>query len=207
MGAGCVEGVAQGMVKGFDEAEYTRDREIKTLLAIQAHASDGSALEGCTCLQGKHFYELEGNSEEGALIATRENEKEFYAKMAPFARAARKAIIDGTFEFPKSVVCGSYTLHDVDVQRDLKHEVAVTEIHADEGTATIHINPKLQAHPKLEKTVINHEIHETKCAFKCLTDCHKSAAKAEPRGDRKQILALVHYQGHSVGECAAACHA
>jgi|SRR3989304_3360008 len=92
------------MAKEFDELEYTRDREIKTLLAIQAHATDGSALEGCTCLQGKHFYELENNSEEGMTIADREKEKEFYAKMGPFARQARKAIVDQTWEFPKNII-------------------------------------------------------------------------------------------------------
>jgi hypothetical protein len=87
----------------FDEQEYTRDRFIKTNLAIENHAKDGSALEGCTCLQGKHFYELEEYSEEGITIAKREKEQEFYRKVAPLARQLRKEVIDQTFEFPKEI--------------------------------------------------------------------------------------------------------
>jgi hypothetical protein len=90
--------------KGFDELEYTRDRFIKSSLAIENHAKDGSALEGCTCLQGKHFYEWEEYSEEGITIADREKEQEFYRKVAPFARQLRKSVIDQTFEFPKEIV-------------------------------------------------------------------------------------------------------
>lgn len=97
---------------GFDELEYTRDREVKALVDIQDHASDGSALEGCTCLQGKHFFKLESNSEEGITIANREAEKKFYEQMAPFARAARKAIIDQTWKFPNVA----------DIQEEQKHE-------------------------------------------------------------------------------------
>jgi hypothetical protein len=94
----------------FDELEYTRDRFIKTALAIENHAKDGSAVEGCTCLQGKHFYELEEYSEEGITISNRENEKEFYRVVAPLARALRKEVYDGTFDLHAVGLNPSHTL-------------------------------------------------------------------------------------------------
>lgn len=92
-----------------------------------------------------------------------------------------------------SVSCpsASYTFKAVRVHRDLKKDVSVSEVDYQEGIADIHLNPKLQAYPKLEKTVLKHEINEVKCGFKCYSVCHEKAMKAEPKGDRKKILAIV----------------
>jgi hypothetical protein len=127
--------------KGFDELEYTRDRFIKTNLAIENHAKDGSALEGCTCLQGKHFYELEEYSEEGITIADREKEKEFYRKVAPLARQLRKSVIDQSFDFPREITMQK----DSETEKGFVHLNPHGRLYLPHGLTECE-----QAHPKIQ---------------------------------------------------------
>jgi len=84
----------------FDEKKYTEDSIIKQLGLIQLHSTDGSALEaGCTCIEGKHLYVLEGLAEEGVMTASNEQEKAFYQNLADVARSLRKAIEQEDFSY------------------------------------------------------------------------------------------------------------
>jgi hypothetical protein len=87
----------------FDELEYTRDNVIKAAIATENHAKDGSAFEGCTCLQKKHYYEVEKYAEEGTLITNRKDEKDFYEKVAPLMRQLRKQTVDQTWNMDEAL--------------------------------------------------------------------------------------------------------
>lgn len=96
----------------FDEKVYTEDSVIKTLLLIQNHASDGSAKDsGCTCIQDKHLFVLEGLGEEGSTIMSSEKEKRFYADLAELARELRKSIDTATYEMPSNPLGRKYQPH------------------------------------------------------------------------------------------------
>lgn len=89
----------------FDEQAYTEDSIIKQLLLIQAHASDGSAVDGgCTCIQDKHLTILEGLSEEGMTIMADEKKKQFYADVADMVRKLRKTIVSEEYELPHNPI-------------------------------------------------------------------------------------------------------
>jgi hypothetical protein len=84
----------------FDEKKYTEDSIIKQLTLIQLHSSDGSSLDaGCSCVEGKHLFALEGFAEEAIMTASNEKERAFYQNLAEVARATRKAIETENFDY------------------------------------------------------------------------------------------------------------
>ena len=96
----------------FNDRDYTQDALIKELVLIEKHSKDGSAIEGgCSCIESKHLYGVEGLSEEGQGFGLSAKEKLFYSKLADFARKTRKTIDSGTFNFPSNPVHRLYLPH------------------------------------------------------------------------------------------------
>lgn len=71
--------------KPFNDLEYTRRELAGELYEIQKHASNGSALENCKCIQEKHLLGVRTEAAEGVTIATDPHEKQFYAWLSPWA--------------------------------------------------------------------------------------------------------------------------
>lgn len=69
----------------FNDLEYTRRELAGELYEIQKHASNGSALENCKCIQEKHLLGVRTEAAEGVTIASAPHEKEFYAWLSPWA--------------------------------------------------------------------------------------------------------------------------
>jgi len=85
----------------FNDRDYTADAIVKQLGLIELHSKDGSAVNaGCQCIETKHLYLLEGLSEEGQGFSMTEKERQFYQKLADFARSARKTIETESFSLP-----------------------------------------------------------------------------------------------------------
>lgn len=83
----------------FNGLEYTRDSLAKELYLIELHSKDGSAVEGgCTCIEEKHLLGIEGLAEEGIVLAEDKAEKDYYGRVAAWARKTRKEILDGDFK-------------------------------------------------------------------------------------------------------------
>lgn len=77
----------------FNDRRYTQDALIKQLGLVELHGKDGSAVDAaCKCIQTKHSFNIEGLAEEGIGFALSEKEKQFYAKVADWARDIRKHI-------------------------------------------------------------------------------------------------------------------
>lgn len=77
----------------FNDRHYTQDALIKQLGLVELHGKDGSATDaGCACIETKHFYFIEGLSEEGVGFALSAKERRFYQQLADFTRLARKRI-------------------------------------------------------------------------------------------------------------------
>lgn len=77
----------------FDDRDYTQDALIKQLALIELHGKDGSAVDaGCSCIESKHLYAVEGLAEEGQGFALSQKEREFYEKVSQLARSLRKRI-------------------------------------------------------------------------------------------------------------------
>lgn len=73
------------MTGPFNDLEYTRRELAGELYEIQKHASNGSALENCKCIQEKHLLGVRTEAAEGVTIATDPHEKDFYAWLSPWA--------------------------------------------------------------------------------------------------------------------------
>lgn len=69
----------------FNDLEYTRRELAGELYEIQKHASNGSALENCKCIQEKHLLGVRTEAAEGVTIAPDPHEKDFYASLSPWA--------------------------------------------------------------------------------------------------------------------------
>lgn len=77
----------------FNDRDYTREAVIKQLGLIELHCKDGSAINaGCACIETKHFYFLEGLTEEGQGFALTTKEEDFYKQLGDFSRLARKRL-------------------------------------------------------------------------------------------------------------------
>jgi hypothetical protein len=76
------------MAEGFDDLKYTRRELAGELHEIQKHASNGSALANCKCIQEKHLLAVRTEAAEGVSIATDPQEKEFYAWLSSWADRA-----------------------------------------------------------------------------------------------------------------------
>lgn len=89
----------------FNDRDYTAESIIKQLGLIELHSKDGSAVDaGCACIQSKHTFFLEGLAEEGQGFALSAKERQFYVKLAEFARKTRHTIEDDSFMFPSNPV-------------------------------------------------------------------------------------------------------
>ena len=96
----------------FNDRDYTQDAIIKQLGLIELHSKDGSAVEAdCACIESKHFFMVEGLSEEQQGFAVSAKERMFYTRLADFARKTRKTIDDGSFVFPHNPVHRLYLPH------------------------------------------------------------------------------------------------
>ena len=83
----------------FDGIKYTQDAILEELALIERHARDGSAVEGgCACIEEKHLLTLAGLASEGVTLANNEREKQYYMKLASWARAKRNEILAGDFD-------------------------------------------------------------------------------------------------------------
>jgi hypothetical protein len=77
----------------FNEHDYTEDAMMKQLALVELHSKDGSAVEaGCTCIETKHSYIIEGLAEEMKGFALSEQEKKVYEQIGEWARDFRKKI-------------------------------------------------------------------------------------------------------------------
>jgi hypothetical protein len=77
----------------FNDRDYTEEALIKQLTLIELHGKDGSAVDaGCSCIESKHLFAVEGLAEEGQGFALSQKERDFYAKVSQFARLLRKKI-------------------------------------------------------------------------------------------------------------------
>lgn len=56
----------------------------------------------CQCIETKHLFNIEGLSEEGQGFSLSEKERRFYARLAEFARDARKSLEMEDYVFPTS---------------------------------------------------------------------------------------------------------
>lgn len=70
----------------FDGADYEAKRIAKHCLDIEEHCLDGSAvLEGCSCIQERHFLGLESAGEQFSSIATSDKDKKFGRETAVYS--------------------------------------------------------------------------------------------------------------------------
>lgn len=83
----------------FDGLDYTRNALLEEVSLIERHARDGSAVTaGCACIEEKHLLTLAGLASEGVTLAVDQAEKEYYLRLADWARNTRKEIIEGKFK-------------------------------------------------------------------------------------------------------------
>jgi len=95
----------------FDEKKYTPEAIMEELALAERHARDGSAVDaGCSCIEDKHTLLISGLASEASNM-TEGKEKEFYDKLAEFAKKARHEIIDGSFNFPSNPTDREYAPH------------------------------------------------------------------------------------------------
>ena len=77
----------------FDGEEYEGKRICKHCLDIEEHCLDGSAvLEGCSCIQERHFLGLESAGEQYSSIATKPENKLFGRETAIYAQTRLKTV-------------------------------------------------------------------------------------------------------------------
>ena len=100
------------MVKDFDGHDYTEESVLEELSLIERHARDGSAiLGGCSCIEEKHLLTLAGLSSEMPTLSKDQNEKEYYANLAEWARNKRKEIIEGNWKVKGNPATRAYLPH------------------------------------------------------------------------------------------------
>ena len=86
-------------MKEFDGLDYTRGAIAEEVSLIERHARDGSAVDaGCACIEEKHLLTLAGLASEGVTLTTDPAEKDYYLKLADWARKTRLEIINGEFK-------------------------------------------------------------------------------------------------------------
>lgn len=91
------------MEKPFSDRDYTEDSLVKQWALVELHAKDGSAiLGGCSCIEGKHLFAIEGLSEEGQGFALSSEERDFYINLGDVARKYRNAVIEGNWKYRPS---------------------------------------------------------------------------------------------------------
>lgn len=77
----------------FDPWNYTREAIIKQLTLVELHGKDGSAVEGgCSCIEEKHLFAIEGLIEEAVGFSKTEAEKRFYTWLSDQMRTYRRKI-------------------------------------------------------------------------------------------------------------------
>lgn len=82
----------------FDGLKYTREALMEELALVERHARDGSAVDaGCGCIEEKHLLLVAGLGSEGVVLATKQEEKQFYSELADLARNLRKKVLDSDF--------------------------------------------------------------------------------------------------------------
>lgn len=85
----------------FNGRDYTETSVLEELLLIERHARDGSAYNaGCSCIEEKHLLTLAGLASEMPTLSKDEKEKDYYAKLADWARERRLEIIAGNWKQP-----------------------------------------------------------------------------------------------------------
>lgn len=88
----------------FDDRLYTEDSVIKQLALVELHSKDGSALDaGCSCIEGKHLFIIEGLCEEGKGFALSEKEKGFYDQLGALARSVRRSMEATDYDMHKAL--------------------------------------------------------------------------------------------------------
>lgn len=96
----------------FDPHAYTEQSVLEELLLIERHARDGSAFNaGCSCIEEKHLLTLSGLSSEMPTLTKDQDEKEYYEKLAEWARNKRKEIIAGEWKVPGNPATRQYLPH------------------------------------------------------------------------------------------------
>lgn len=88
----------------FNEHDYTESAMMKQLALVELHSKDGSAVEaGCTCIETKHSYIIEGLSEEMKGFALSAQEKKDYEEIGEWARNFRKKIETSDYRADREV--------------------------------------------------------------------------------------------------------
>ena len=99
-------------MKEFNGLDYTRGAIAEEVSLIERHARDGSAVQGgCACIEEKHLLLLAGLSSEGVTLATDPAEKDYYMKLADWARKTRLEIITGEFQHAGNPRTRAYLPH------------------------------------------------------------------------------------------------
>lgn len=125
------------MVKEFNGLDYTREAIAEEVSLIERHARDGSAVNaGCACIEEKHLLTLAGLASEGVTLATDQQEKEYYMRLADWARKTRLEIINGEFKVAGNPRTRAYLPHGLtqcekthpNIKTKLKSCIKETEI-------------------------------------------------------------------------------
>lgn len=109
----------------FNDLEYTRRELAGELYEIQKHASNGSALNNCKCIQEKHLLGVRTEAAEGVTIATDPREKEFYAWLAQWADRSLDhvlTVLDANVEATERAMWATLA----DDTREIRHEITNT---------------------------------------------------------------------------------
>lgn len=117
-----IEHHAKPIIKDFNDLEYTRRELAGELYEIQKHASNGSALANCKCIQEKHLLGVRTEAAEGVTIAIDPKEKEFYAWLSPWADKTLDHVLntlDQNNETQERAMWGILA----DDTREIRHEI------------------------------------------------------------------------------------
>jgi hypothetical protein len=124
-------------MKDFDGHNYTERSVLEELLLIERHARDGSAVTaGCACIEEKHLLTLAGLSSEMPTLSKEDAEKEYYMKLAEWARSKREEILDHNFKVKGNPATREFLPHGLtkcekshpEVKKDLASCIEQAEI-------------------------------------------------------------------------------
>lgn len=110
-------------IQGHDDLKYTRRKLITHLGHIQEHASDGSALGHCKCIEEKHLNMVTGYATEGVSIASDLKEKEFYAWLAQWSDKTLDHVLN-VIEANNEATERAMWATLADDTREIRHEIS-----------------------------------------------------------------------------------
>jgi hypothetical protein len=121
--------------KPFNDLEYTRRELAGELYEIQKHASNGSALANCKCIQEKHLLGVRTEAAEGVTIASDPKEKEFYAWLSPWADSTLDHVLD-TLDVNNDAMERAMWGTLADDTREIRHSITDGTFHVPNPAST-----------------------------------------------------------------------